>query len=128
MGRSRRPPAAAVLLAACLMAGACGSDADTTMFVNKPLRCDLDQSSLQAKDTIERVGGLVADDYVVRFAESTRAGVVALVSGDTRIAFDQLTRRYTGIAIVAQIDRSETSDARVTGFAQIRDLVDTACP
>lgn len=118
-----------MLLAACLaVTSGCGSDAAERTFVAKPLACDLDQSSLQAKDTIERVGGLVADDYVVRFSESTRAGVVALVSGDTRIAFDQLTHRYTGVAIVAQIDKSDTSDARVTGFQQIRDLVEAACP
>ena len=60
----------------------------------------------------------------MKFAEGTRAGVVALVDGDVRKAFDQLHDRY-GVTVVARIEPSETG--RVTGFRQIRDLVDRAC-
>ncbi len=113
-----------LLIAACLSGAGCGSAAGPTTLMDRPLQCTLDLASPQAKDTIERIGGLVTDDYVVRFSQSTRAGVVALVSGDTGAAFTRLSRD-DGVAIVARID--DDGSAKVVGFDQVRALVDAAC-
>src|SRR5215216_4186186 len=100
---------AALATLVCLAISGCSSDPSSpdrpepTMVTAKGVSCDQDETSIDAKTTVERVGGLVADDFVVRFAESTRIGVVALVSGDTQKAFDELSDKY-GVAVVAQID------------------------
>ena len=111
--------------------GSCSSDADTapkrptpTVFTAKGVSCDHDRTAIDAKSTVEEVGGLASMDYEVRFSESTPAGVVALVDGDTQKAFDELSGTY-GVAIVAQIEDDGTT--KVTGFQQVRDLVDAAC-
>jgi hypothetical protein len=129
--RSRLVRLAALVVFGCLMIAGCSSDPKSapkhpapTVFTAKDASCNHDQTSSKAKDTIERVGGLVTDDYVVRFSESTRLGVVALVDGDTKKAFDDLADTY-GVVLVAQIEDDHTS--KVTGFQQVRDLVAAAC-
>lgn len=133
MCRSRwsRTRVAALVMLGCLATASCSSDPDAaperptpTVLTTKDVSCDLDKTSLDAKSTIERVGGLVTDDYVVRFAQSTRLGVVALVDGDTQKAFDELTETY-GVAVVAQIEDDGTS--KVTGFQQVKDVVASSC-
>lgn len=77
-----------------------------------------------AEDTVERVGGLRADDFVVRFAESTRVGVAALVDGDVRVAYERLQGTY-GVTAVARSD--DEDEDHLTGFQQVRELVDSIC-
>lgn len=122
---------AALAVLGCLAVGGCSSDPDTaskrptpTVFTAKGVSCDHDKVSDDAKNTVEEVGGLASKDYVVRFSESTPVGVVALVRGDTQKAFDELSEKY-GVAIVAKIEDDGTD--KVTGFQQVRDLVDAAC-
>jgi hypothetical protein len=133
MNRSprRRAGLAAVVAFGCVLAASCSSDPGDapdrpapTAYTAKGVSCDQDETSLDAKNIIEEVGGLVSDDYVVKFSESTRLGVVALVDGDTDKAYDELTGTYH-VAAVAKI----TSDGsgKVTGFQQIRDLVASIC-
>lgn len=118
-----------VAVLACLGLAACSSDGDApdgprpTAFSATHLSCDQDQSSLIAKDTIERVGGLVEDDFVVRHAESTRLGVVALVDRHPAEAYTLLNHTY-GVVIVATIDGDGSHAA---GFSQVRKLVSSAC-
>jgi hypothetical protein len=123
--------AAALTAIGCILATGCASGPEDdprrpapTAHTAKDVSCDRDRSSIGAKDTVERVGGLTTDDYTVRFAQSTRLGVVALVDGDTDKAYADLTGTY-GVALVAEID--DDSNARVTGFQQVRDLVASAC-
>ncbi|MEJ7633288.1 hypothetical protein [Aeromicrobium sp.] len=110
-----------VLLTACVALGGCSSD--PAVVSDPDLACDRDRTSLRAKDIVERVGGLTGEDYVVRFAQSTRLGVVALIDGDTSAAYKELSGDYD-VALVAQI---EGDSASVTGFEQVKHLVGTAC-
>ncbi|MCW2830650.1 MAG: hypothetical protein JWP31_1342 [Aeromicrobium sp.] len=96
-----------------------------TAFRADDITCDHDKASAKAESINERVGGLRADAYTVRFSQSTRAGVVSLVTGDTTAAFKELTGTY-GVAIVAAFDAPE-DDRAVTGFEQVQRLVDAAC-
>lgn len=106
--------------------GACSSDGDArTQIIADGATCDHDPSTAQAQTINEDVGGLQTDEFVVRFAESTRLGTVALVEGDVTQAYARLHGDY-GVAAVAGID--DDGSARVTGFDQVRDLVDRACP
>jgi hypothetical protein len=115
---------ALVLTAATAAACSGGSGETPTVRVAPDTRCDQDDASDDAKDTVERVGGLRTEDFVVRFAESTRLGVVALVDGDIGTAYERLHGTY-GVAVVG---RSEDKDAdHVTGFQQVRELVDAFC-
>lgn len=118
-----------LVAALCLSIGACSSGSDAgpgqAVFTADDLSCDHDMRSLTAKDTIERVGGLVDDDFTVRFAKSTRLGIVALVDGDTEQAFATLHGTY-GVALVATIERAD-DPGRVVSFAQVRTLVAEAC-
>jgi hypothetical protein len=120
----RRAPALAVpLLATLALATACGSGPDVR--VAPGLDCTQDRTSSSAKDVVERVGGLRTDDFSVRLAQSTEAGVVALVDRDVDGAYDLLHDRY-GVAIVARI----TDDGGKRGaadFAQVRELTRDAC-
>ncbi len=93
-------------------------------YTAKGVSCDQDETSLDAKNIIEEVGGLVSDDFVVKFSESTRLGVVALVDGDTKKAYDELTGTYH-VAVVAKLKGG--GSGKVTGFQQIRDLVASIC-
>lgn len=122
---------ATIVLVGCLALASCSSNPDAkparptpTAYTAKDVACDRDRSSMDAKTTIEQVGGLASDDYVVRFSQSTRLGVVALVDGDTQKAFDELVGTY-GVTVVAQIEDDGTS--KVTGFQQVRDLVASIC-
>jgi hypothetical protein len=132
MARSRLGPTRVAVLVAlgCVsIGGSSGSDSapehpTPSAFTAKDVSCDHDQASADAEDTIERVGGLVTDDYVVRFSESTRLGVVALVDGDTTKAFDGLVDTY-GVAVVAKV--RDDSRTRVDDFKQVRDLVASIC-
>ena len=133
MPRSRSTLAGAASLVAlgCVMLTGCSSDPASkpdrptpTAFTAKDTACDRDRASDEAKNTIERVGGLATDDYRVRFSQSTRLGVVALVEGDTQKAYKDLVDTY-GVAVVAQIKDDGT--AKVTGFQQVQDLVSSIC-
>lgn len=119
-----------VMLVGLVIAG-CSSDPDAepkrpapTVMTAASMSCDRDRTSIDAKSTIERVGGLVTDDYVVRFAQSTKLGVIALITGDSDKAYADLTGTYD-VAVVAPIDDDGTD--RVTGFQQVRDLVASLC-
>lgn len=93
------------------------------------LTCDVDRSSEEAKNTNERVGGLRTATYVVRFAQTTRLGVVALVEGDLQEAYDELTAGY-GVALVAELDEHPDRSAQtstIAGFAQVRAMVEAEC-
>ncbi|MEV7395990.1 hypothetical protein [Aeromicrobium sp. NPDC092404] len=114
-----------------LVLASCSSDPDKapdrprpTALTAEGIRCDRERATAEVKDTIERVGGLVADDYVVRFSQSTQAGVVALVDGDVQKAFDELTST-TAVTIVAKFE--DDTSVKVTGFQQVRDLVASVC-
>lgn len=120
-----------IVLMGVLALASCSSDPDKaperprpTAVTAKDVSCDRDRATAEAKDTIERVGGLVADDYVVRFSQSTQAGVVALVDGDVQQAFDELTST-TAVTIVAKFE--DDTSVKVTGFQQVRDLVASVC-
>lgn len=133
MARTIRTAAATVpvVLAAValsvLVCGACSSDDDgrTSQVVADGATCDKDPSTAEAQTINEDVGGLQTDGFVVRFAESTRLGTVALVEGDVATAYRRLHDDY-GVTAVAAI--RDDGSARVTGFAQVRELVDEACP
>ncbi len=121
----------------CLTLGACSSgpeaaepdatagDASPTIFTAPDLRCDRDRASTEAQSLNERVGGLRTDDYVVRFSQSTRLGIVSLVTGDVTAAIEELTRDY-GVSLVAAIEDDGDPDT-ITGFQQVRDLVEATC-
>ena len=122
-----------LLLATCALA-ACGADgsdnppaaATPTTTVLEPLRCDVDLASDHAKDVIEKVGGLHGDGFVVRFAQSTRLGVVALVTGDVAAAGPTLVEEY-GVSVVAPWDDS-VAEVSKGGFRQVDRVVDEHCP
>ncbi|AWB91866.1 hypothetical protein [Aeromicrobium chenweiae] len=123
--RRGRLAAGAVLL---VLLTACSADEDkdegNRTYQDEHLVCDHDFSSDDDKDTVERIGGLVTDDFVVKLTESTRLGVVALVEGDTRKAFDELHEAY-GVAVVARLE--EDGARTVSGLGQVRELVAAAC-
>ena len=130
MARSPRTAAstalAVVSVLTATLAGACSSDdAGPTQIVADGFTCDKDPSTPEAQTINEDVGGLQTDEFVVRFAESTRLGTVALVEGDVSTAYTRLHDDY-GVTAVAGIE--DDGSARVTGFAQVRNLVDRQCP
>ncbi|MET8524014.1 hypothetical protein [Nocardioides sp. NPDC004968] len=99
------------------------SETENALLVNGRVRCDQDVSSDEAKDTIERVGGLQQPTWSVRFAESTAAGVVVLVAGDLEDAEPRLFEDYSVAVIVASAeDQTRTED-----FKAVRDAVREIC-
>ena len=99
------------------------TEAENAVLVNGRARCDQDVSSDEAKDTIERVGGLQQPTWSVRFAESTAAGVVVLVTGDLEDAQPRLFDDYRVAVIVASAeDQTRTED-----FRAVRDAVREIC-
>ena len=99
------------------------TEAENEVLVNGRARCDQDVSSDEAKDTIERVGGLQQPTWSVRFAESTAAGVVVLVTGDLEDAQPRLFDDYRVAVIVASAeDQTRTED-----FRAVRDAVREIC-
>lgn len=124
---ARRLTVPALLLALAAVTSACSSDEapeEPTVLTADGITCDEDISTDLAKDTVERVGGLQTEEFTVKFAEGTRLGVVALVEGDVRRAFERLHGTY-GVALVALSDDHDKD--HVTGFAQVRNLVDRTC-
>ena len=109
-----------------LSIGACSSsDDDTTVYKAKGISCDVDQASDDMKDVIEKVGGLVFDDFRVHYAEATKLGVIALVDGDAKKAADVLLSKYD-VSIVTKIGDAD-SPGRQASFAQVRKLVADTC-
>lgn len=104
-------------------AGESRSEAASELVLNGRARCDQDVSSDEAKDTIERVGGLQQPTWSVRFAESTAAGVVVLVTGDLEDAEPRLFDDYHVAAIVA----SSEDQTRAEDFTAVRDAVREIC-
>lgn len=135
--QSWRTPLAAAVLATAL--AGCGStpaaqptepstdvrlgEGERELRVNGRLRCDQDVSSEEAKDIIERVGGLQQPTWSVRFAESTAAGVVVLVAGDLDDAEPRLFDDYQVAAIVGSAD----DQARAEDFSAVREAVRELC-
>ena len=99
------------------------TEAENAVLVNGRARCDQDVSSDEAKDTIERVGGLQQPTWSVRFAESTAAGVVVLVTGDLEDAQPRLFDDYR----VAVIVGSSEDQTRTEDFRAVRDAVREIC-
>ena len=99
------------------------TEAENEVLVNGRARCDQDVSSDEAKDTIERVGGLQQPTWSVRFAESTAAGVVVLVTGDLEDAQPRLFDDYR----VAVIVGSSEDQTRTEDFRAVRDAVREIC-
>lgn len=99
------------------------SEAESKLLVNGRVRCDQDVSSDEAKDTIERVGGLQQPTWSVPFAESTAAGVVVLVTGDLDDAEPRLFDDYR----VAVIVGSSEDQTRAEDFRAVRDAVREIC-
>jgi hypothetical protein len=99
------------------------SAVENELLVNGRVTCDQDISSDEAKDTIERVGGLKQPTWSVRFAESTAAGVVVLVSGDLEDAEPRLFGDYHVAAIVGLAE----DQARAEDFKAVREAVREIC-
>ncbi|OIJ28412.1 hypothetical protein [Nocardioides luteus] len=138
----RTPLAAAVLVAA--LAG-CGEEAPAEpssgaataapatgvsrsggggeLLLNGRVTCDQDVSSDEAKNTIERVGGLQQPTWSVRFAESTAAGVVVLVAGDLEDAEPRLFDDYH-VAVIVGLSGEQT---RAEDFKTVREAVREIC-
>ncbi|TQL69480.1 hypothetical protein FB381_3387 [Nocardioides albertanoniae] len=93
------------------------------LVVDGRLTCDKDVSSDEAKTTIERVGGLQQPTWSVRFAESTPAGVVALVAGDLEEARAPLFEDY-GVAAILE---SAEGQSRAEDFGAVREAVRRIC-
>ncbi|MFD7077931.1 hypothetical protein ACFV9G_27215 [Nocardioides sp. NPDC059952] len=93
------------------------------LLVNGQVRCDQDVSSDEAKDTIERVGGLQQPTWSVRFAESTAAGVVVLVAGDLEDARPRLFEDYQ-VAVIVGLSEDQT---RAEDFRAVREAVREIC-
>lgn len=138
-GRARLAVAVVAATAGVLLAGCGGADVPSSdgpdqqattpatgpsVLTRGPADCDQDQTTQHAKDVIERVGGLIAEDWTVALAQSTRLGVIALVEDDLEAAYTTLVEDY-GVALVARIEPGEGDG--VTGFSQIQELVDRAC-
>lgn len=96
---------------------------ENELLVNGRARCDQDVSSDEAKDTIERVGGLQQPTWSVRFAESTAAGVVVLVAGDLEDAEPRLFDDYR-VAVIVGASEDQT---RAEDFRAVRDAVREIC-
>ncbi|MFE6649330.1 hypothetical protein ACFVJS_22375 [Nocardioides sp. NPDC057772] len=96
---------------------------ENRLLVNGQLACDQDVSSDEAKDTIERVGGLQQPTWSVRFAESTAAGVVVLVAGDLEDAEPRLFEDYQVAAIVGLAE----DQSRAEDFKAVREAVREIC-
>lgn len=126
MGLTKVSLASAALLAFALTAASCSSDSEPKVATAPGLTCDRDPSSPEMQTINERVGGLRNDDFHVRFAQSTRLGVITLVTGDFEKAKDELIERRK-VALVAEFD-DDNSGKKVIGFEQIRALLDDACP
>jgi hypothetical protein len=93
------------------------------MLVNGRVTCDQDVSSDEVKDTIERVGGLQQPTWSVRFAESTPAGVVVLVTGDLEDAQQLLFDDYRVAVIVGLAE----DQPRAEDFKGVREAVREVC-
>ncbi|GGU27882.1 hypothetical protein [Nocardioides albus] len=129
--QSWRTSLSAVALAAAL--AGCGQEPvtepvepavdESELLVNGRVTCDQDVSSERAKDTIERVGGLQQPTWSVRFAESTAAGVVVLVTGDLEDAEPRLFDDY-GVAVIVGSAESRTS---ADDFRAVREAVREIC-
>ncbi|MEU6135297.1 hypothetical protein [Nocardioides sp. NPDC047086] len=104
-------------------AGESRSEAESELLVNGRARCDQDVSSDEAKNTIERVGGLQQPTWSVRFAESTPAGVIVLVVGDLEDARPRLFDDYRVAVIVA----SSEAQTRTEDFKAVREAVREIC-
>jgi len=114
----RRQGALLLLVPALVLAG-CGGEEP----VARAVECGQDPSSLVMKDTIERVGGLRTDHWVVKLARSTELGVVAFVAGKIEEAASVLLEDY-GVALVEPwLHGMDTS----TAFARVRQVVDERC-
>lgn len=96
---------------------------ENQLLVNGQVRCDQDVSSDEAKGTIERVGGLRSPTWSVRFAESTAAGVVVVVTGDLEDAESKLFDDYGVAAIIG----SSEDQARPDDFRDVREAVSQIC-
>ncbi|MFD4323889.1 hypothetical protein ACFWQC_04590 [Nocardioides sp. NPDC058538] len=96
---------------------------DYALLVNGRVKCDQDVSSDEAKDTIERVGGLQQPTWSVRFAEGTAAGVVVLVAGDLEDAQPLLFDDYH-VAVIVGLSEDQT---RAEDFGAVREAVREVC-
>lgn len=96
---------------------------ESELLVNGQVTCDQDVTSDEAKDTIERVGGLQQPTWSVRFAESTAAGVVVLVAGDLEDAEPRLFEDYHVAAIVGLTE----DQTRAEDFKAVREAVREIC-
>lgn len=96
---------------------------ENQLIVDGQVTCDQDVSSDEAKDTIERVGGLQQPTWSVRFAESTAAGVVVLVAGDLEDAEPRLFDDYQVAAIVGLAE----DQSRAEDFKAVREAVREIC-
>ena len=103
--------------------GASRSGSGTELLLNGRVTCDQDVSSDEAKDTIERVGGLQQPTWSVRFAESTAAGVVVLVAGDLEEARPRLFDDYH-VAVIVGLAEDQT---RAEDFRTVREAVREIC-
>ena len=127
VGVSGEPSGAGDSAVGSTAAGSSGVGATAT--VSSELRvapgvtCDQDVSSDEAKTTIERVGGLRQPTWSVRFAESTAAGVVALVTGDLGAAEVRLFDDYGVAAIVGSPEGQQRAD----DFRAVREAVRRIC-
>ncbi len=104
-------------------AGASRSGSGSELLLNGRVTCDQDVSSDEAKNTIERVGGLQQPTWSVRFAESTAAGVVVLVAGDLDDAEPRLFDDYD-VAVIVGLSEDQT---RAEDFRSVRDAVREIC-
>jgi len=104
-------------------AGASRSGGGSEVLLNGRVTCDQDVSSDEAKDTIERVGGLQQPTWSVRFAESTAAGIVVLVAGDLEDAESRLFDDYH-VAVIVGLSEDQT---RAEDFRSVREAVREIC-
>ncbi|GAA0191259.1 hypothetical protein GCM10008944_04330 [Cytobacillus oceanisediminis] len=111
-------------LATAVLLLAVGCSSGPTSVIGLDLVCDQDRSSAQAKDVVERVGGLRTDDFLVRLARSTEVGVVALVDGDVQDAYTVLHGDY-GVSVVAQV--ADDGQGTADGLAQVDRITRAAC-
>ncbi|MFI5626287.1 hypothetical protein ACIA03_22705 [Nocardioides sp. NPDC051685] len=103
--------------------GASRSGGERELLLNGEVTCDQDVSSEEAKNTIERVGGLQQPTWSVRFAESTAAGVVVLVAGDLEDAEPRLFDDYH-VAVIVGLSEDQT---RAEDFKAVREAVREIC-
>ncbi len=104
----------------------CSSEGEQLSIITAPnVTCGQDTGSDDAKDIVERVGGLVTDDFTVKFAQGTELGVVALVDQNAPRAFQVLRDDY-GVVVVAQ-QKADGDPGSVSGFTQVQQVVDEVC-